>query len=34
MIKRTIELLPYIIHGAIAGFMMFKIIKHMQGDEE
>lgn len=29
MKKRIIELLPYIMHGAIAGFMMFEIIKHM-----
>ena len=29
MKKKIIELLPYIIYGAIAGFMMFEIIKHM-----
>lgn len=29
MKKRIIELLPYIIHGAIAGFMMFEIVKHI-----
>lgn len=29
MKKRIIELLPYIIHGAIAGFMMFEIINHI-----
>lgn len=29
MKKKIIEILPYIIHGAIAGFMMFEIIKYM-----
>ena len=29
MKNKIIELLPYIIHGAIAGFMMFEIIKHI-----
>jgi len=29
MKKKMIELLPYIIHGFIAGFMVFEIIKHM-----
>lgn len=29
MKKKIIELLPYIIQGAIAGFMLFEIIKHM-----
>ena len=29
MKNRTIELLPYIIYGAVIGFMMFEIIKHI-----
>jgi hypothetical protein len=29
MKERIIRLLPYIMHGAIAGFMMFEIIKHI-----
>lgn len=29
MKKKIVELLPYIIHGGTAGFMMFEIIKHM-----
>lgn len=29
MKKKIIELLPYIIYGAVAGLMMFEIIKHM-----
>lgn len=29
MKKKIIELLPYIIYGAIEGFMMFEIIKHI-----
>lgn len=29
MKEKIIELLPYIIQGAIAGFMMFEIIEHM-----
>lgn len=29
MKKRIIELLPYIIQGAVAGFMIFDMIKHI-----
>lgn len=29
MKEKIIELLPYIMHGVIEGFMMFEIIKHI-----